>query len=348
MKERDSLLSGSVSFGEIPPFPISFRFQFSLLMTSEVVVRESPFKIQLYAYYIMMNDTCWLADRYSEPLLQPIWDHMRERQVLFQSPVLAACIAFSVHVLFCVPYLVFDLLGDRFQWIHYYRIKSKIYEPFDQWIWLDCLGRIVFKYLTGVLPSIALFLSLRETDLPEKAPSCLLALAEILLCLLMFDTFFYIWHLLMHRVPWLFQKVHRAHHLNHSMFALAAQDASITELVSLQIMALVSAALVHCHPLSEALFHLLNTYLAIDDHCGYDLPWALHHLLPCFSGARYHQAHHQRYKGNYAPYFRHWDWIFGTVLTEDTTRQEYEANVLKHDGELHPSFTTHLFPRKDP
>lgn len=147
----------------------------------------------------MQNDTCWISDGYSEPLLQPLWDQMRERQVLLQSPLLTGCLAFSVHSLLCVPYLVLDLLGDRVPWIHSYRIESKAFVSFDMSKWLDCLGRIFFKYLTGILPCIALYQSLRENSLPEKAPTCLLALTEVIMCLLLFDTFFYVWHLIMHR-----------------------------------------------------------------------------------------------------------------------------------------------------
>lgn len=116
------------------------------------------------------------------------------------------------------------------------------------------------------------------------------------------------------RIPWLYHNVHHIHHQNRDTFALAAQDSSISELLSLQTLAFISAMLVGCHPFSEILFHLVNTWMAVEDHCGYDFPWALHRLLPCFGGAPHHLAHHQHFKGNFAPYFRHWDYIFGTSL----------------------------------
>ncbi|KAA0717182.1 Cholesterol 25-hydroxylase-like protein [Triplophysa tibetana] len=116
------------------------------------------------------------------------------------------------------------------------------------------------------------------------------------------------------KIPWLYQRVHRIHHLSRDTFALAAQDSSISELLSLQALAFISTMLVGCHPLSEILFHVFNTWMAVEDHCAYDFPWALHRLLPCFGGAPYHLAHHQRFIGNFAPYFRHWDCIFGTSL----------------------------------
>lgn len=102
------------------------------------------------------------------------------------------------------------------------------------------------------------------------------------------------------------------HHEHHTPFALAAQDCSSAELLSLLLLALSSAWMVGCHPLSEALFHLINTWLAVEDHCGYNLPWALHRLLPCLGGAPHHHAHHSVQTINYAPLFTHWDHLFGT------------------------------------
>ncbi|XP_029572033.1 cholesterol 25-hydroxylase-like protein [Salmo trutta] len=132
------------------------------------------------------------------------------------------------------------------------------------------------------------------------------------------------------RVPWLYRRVHQTHHQNRITFALTAQDASPAELLSLQMLALSSAWVVGCHPLSEALFHLLNTWLAIEDHCGYDLPWAIHRLLPCFGGAPFHQAHHHIYRGNYAPYFRHWDWLCGTYLgVREEARSKHGGRTMR-------------------
>ncbi|KAL6465167.1 hypothetical protein MHYP_G00253000, partial [Metynnis hypsauchen] len=163
----------------------------------------------------------------------------------------------------------------------------------------------------------------------RAAPPLFRALSECFACLLVFDTLFFIAHYVVHGNPWLYQKFHRSHHINRDTFALAAQDSSIEELLFQQVLAVSSAMLVGCHPMSEIFFHLLNIWLAVEDHCGYDFPWARHRLLPCFGGPPFHQAHHQHFRGNYAPYFRHWDLIFGTSLdicadkssTSDFTQQ---------------------------
>ena len=118
------------------------------------------------------------------------------------------------------------------------------------------------------------------------------------------------------RSRWLYAHVHQHHHRHHRVpIALAAQDSSAAELLSLLLLALASARLLGLHPLSELAFHLLNSWLAVEDHCGYHLPWGLQTLLPRVgAGAPHHQRHHSRHDGNYAPYFTFWDRLLDTEL----------------------------------
>lgn len=102
------------------------------------------------------------------------------------------------------------------------------------------------------------------------------------------------------------------HHTYSSTSAFTAQYSEAWETLSLGLFAATNPILLGCHPLAELAFFLLNIWLSVEDHCGYDLPWALHRLLPCLGGAPYHQLHHNLHSGNYAPYFTHWDKLFGT------------------------------------
>ncbi|KAG9262052.1 cholesterol 25-hydroxylase-like protein [Astyanax mexicanus] len=244
------------------------------------------------------------------PLLQPVWDALRARPALLLSPVAAACAALCAHLCFSAPFLLLELLR-----VHRYRIGGEA-RAADPRRWLRCLARIAGKYAAAVLPLAALVQQLDRGSAGEnrEAPPLFRALSDCFTCLLVFDTLFFAAHYTLHRNPWLFQKFHRSHHVHRDTFALAAQDSSIEELLFQQVLAFSSARLVGCHPMSEILFHLLNVWLAVEDHCGYDFPWAAHRLLPCFGGPPFHHAHHQHFRGNYAPYFRHWDLIFGTSL----------------------------------
>lgn len=131
------------------------------------------------------------------------------------------------------------------------------------------------------------------------------------------------------RTPWLYRNIHQLHHQHRHPFALAAQDASGAELVSLLLLAMASAWLLGCHPLSEAVFHLANTWLAVEDHSGYNLPWALHRLLPFMGGSPYHQDHHVLFRGNYAPYFIHWDQFFGTYYSVNDPLEQWPTPEKK-------------------
>ncbi|XP_070821557.1 cholesterol 25-hydroxylase-like protein [Chaetodon trifascialis] len=247
------------------------------------------------------------------PLLQGLWESVRaEQEEILLSPYLPASYAFLTHVILSAPFFALDALGGVCQRVRLWRIAAGSGPPPSLQRWFDCFRRVLWRYLTSVLPATALFQTLRSPRLPELAPSCWQLFVEVFACFLLFDMLFFIWHFTMHRVPWLYRNIHQLHHQHHTPFALAAQDASSVELLSLLLLALSSTWVVGCHPLSEALFHLINSWLAVEDHCGYDLPWALHRLLPCLGGAPYHQAHHNRHSGNYAPYFTHWDHLFGT------------------------------------
>ncbi|XP_065123009.1 cholesterol 25-hydroxylase-like protein [Paramisgurnus dabryanus] len=248
----------------------------------------------------------------NDELLQWIWDFVYEkRHVVLMSSHWSVCAAFCAHFIFSAPFLILDLLSPRVPWIQKYRIRREV-ATFHQWT--RCAGRIILKYAVGVFPLTTLFMFLRHTHFPERAPCFYLALKECVSCLLVFDTLFFIFHYTIHKIPWLYHNIHHIHHLNRETFALAAQDSSISELLSLQALAFFSAMLVGCHPVSEILFHVINTWMAVEDHCAYDFPWGLHRLLPCFTGAPHHLAHHQQFLGNFAPYFKHWDYIFGTSL----------------------------------
>ncbi|TUG54631.1 Cholesterol 25-hydroxylase-like protein [Bagarius yarrelli] len=248
-------------------------------------------------------------------LLQPVWDGIRERFGVRAAPLWGACAAFLAHVLLSTLFLGLDALGPRVPWISRYKMPGK---PVSARVWLRCLARISWKYALCVLPLSACtgyVLTRFGFSQEERAPSLFVAGLECLLSLLVFDTCFFVVHFTVHRNPWLFKIFHQSHHMNMHPFALTALDSSMVELVSQQALAMWSSMFVGCHPISQILFHLLNICLAVEDHCGYNFPWALHRILPCFGGAPFHQAHHQRGTGNYAPYFTHWDLIFGTAIT---------------------------------
>uniref|UniRef100_A0A8C8AFK8 Cholesterol 25-hydroxylase n=1 Tax=Otus sunia TaxID=257818 RepID=A0A8C8AFK8_9STRI len=154
----------------------------------------------------------------------------------------------------------------------------------------------------------------RPVNLPVIAPELPEVLLEVGVCLFLFDFEYFLWHLLHHKVPWLYKTFHKVHHKHVSTFALTTQYSSVWELLSLGFFAAINPVLLGCHPLTEMIFFLVNIWLSVEDHSGYDLPWSTHRLVPfgLYGGAPHHDLHHLKFKSNYAPYFTHWDKLFGT------------------------------------
>ncbi|MEQ2262578.1 Cholesterol 25-hydroxylase-like protein, partial [Xenotaenia resolanae] len=109
------------------------------------------------------------------------------------------------------------------------------------------------------------------------------------------------------------------HHTYTSTSALTAEYSGAWETLSLGLFAAANPLLLGCHPLTEMVFFIVNIWLSVEDHCGYDLPWATHRLIPfgLYGGSRHHDLHHLKSKYNYAPYFTHWDRLAGTLYMED-------------------------------
>ncbi|XP_078129888.1 cholesterol 25-hydroxylase-like protein [Sander vitreus] len=164
-------------------------------------------------------------------------------------------------------------------------------------------------------PSFFVYWHWRPVFSPPLAPDMLTVVKDVLARLLLFDMQYFLWHLLHHKVFWLYHFFHKEHHLYTATFSLATENTGVWEMLSLTFFAALNPALLDCHPLTEMLFFVTNMYLSVEAHSGYEFPWSPHRLVPCglYGGARHHDLHHLKFKVNYAPYFTHWDRLLGTL-----------------------------------
>ncbi|KAL4641006.1 cholesterol 25-hydroxylase-like protein [Arapaima gigas] len=140
---------------------------------------------------------------------------------------------------------------------------------------------------------------------------------DVIACLLLFDFQYFLWHLVHHRVSWLYNAFHRVHHKYTSTSAFSTENTGGWETVCSGFFAAVNPVMLRCHPLTEMTFYVLNIWLSVEDHSGYDFPWSTQRLVPfgLYGGAVHHSIHHQKFTYNYAPYFTLWDRLFGTLYS---------------------------------
>lgn len=245
--------------------------------------------------------------------LQPVWDRLRTREALTQSPFFPAIFAITTYVSFCLPFVVLDLLCPWVPALRRCKIQPDSAPSARQL--LSCLRQTLYQHLVFVFPLTLLHWARSPALLPPEAPALPQLLGHVVLCLLLFDAEFFAWHVLHHRVPWLYRTFHKVHHQNAPSFALATQYVSAWELFSLGFFDMVNVWLLQCHPLTVLAFHTLNIWLSVEDHSGYDFPWSTHRLVPFgwYGGVVHHDLHHSHFNYNFAPYFTHWDRLWGTL-----------------------------------
>ncbi|XP_067871291.1 cholesterol 25-hydroxylase-like protein 1, member 1 [Heterodontus francisci] len=251
---------------------------------------------------------------HSNTVLQVLWDYVRlHHKSTVSSPAFPVLLAFSGYLVFCIPFTLMDLAGERLLFVYKYKIQKS--RPSVQMMG-QCLWQAVFNHLVYVLPAVVLnWLWSPLVPLPATAPTIAQFLTGVISCLLVFDFQYYFWHLLHHKNRWLYKTVHAIHHDYVTPFSCATQYLGGWELLTVGFWSSTTPRLFKCHPLTTWTFMLLSVWMSVEDHIGYDLPWSLHNIIPwgLYGGAPAHDLHHQKPNTNFAPFFTHLDRVFGTA-----------------------------------
>ncbi|KAG9240782.1 hypothetical protein BJ878DRAFT_270480 [Calycina marina] len=153
--------------------------------------------------------------------------------------------------------------------------------------------------------------------LPTDIPSSRRIALELLLAFFIYDTLFFFIHIAFHRVPYL-RRFHHPHHTHAEINPQVTNQLSITERVSLILLANFSLNIIGSHVLTRTLFVPIFVYLLVEVHCGMDLEWGYDKIMPfgLGAGSRRHAVHHRVGEGHYQPFFCWWD--YGLILMEQT------------------------------
>ncbi|XP_038124846.1 cholesterol 25-hydroxylase-like protein 1, member 2 [Cyprinodon tularosa] len=150
-------------------------------------------------------------------LLQPLWDNLRlDYRDYVRSPLFPIVLTVSSYFVFCLPFLVCDIVGDRWPWVQRFKIQPSQRPTASQL--LHCAGVTLYNHVFLLLPaSVAQWLWRPPADLPDQAPALLELIVGVIGNLLLFDFQYFIWHLLHHRIRWLYVTFHAIHHRKTSV-----------------------------------------------------------------------------------------------------------------------------------
>jgi sterol desaturase/sphingolipid hydroxylase (fatty acid hydroxylase superfamily) len=148
--------------------------------------------------------------------------------------------------------------------------------------------------------------------------------------LFLHDTWFYWTHRMMH-VPKIFKLMHRVHHDSLQPTPWAAFSFHPYEAIIGAIAVPVLVFFVPLHVGALMFMLIFMTVTGVLNHTGYEIlpdSWLRSFVGAHFISAAHHNLHHQRYRCNYALYFRFWDKLMGTDIMET----EYDFLQSPGDG----------------
>lgn len=139
--------------------------------------------------------------------LQPVWNAVLAHASLLSSPVFPVLFSLAAYLSCCLPFLLLDLLAPRCAQVRRWKLQPQSSASWST-AW-SCLALTLYNHAVFIFPLTLLHWFLRPAHLPAQAPPLAHLLAQVLVCLLLFDFQSFTWHLLHHRVPTLYRSFHK-------------------------------------------------------------------------------------------------------------------------------------------
>jgi sterol desaturase/sphingolipid hydroxylase (fatty acid hydroxylase superfamily) len=147
----------------------------------------------------------------------------------------------------------------------------------------------------------------------RAAPTSVLSvLVSLVVSMVLFDTWFYWLHRLLHS-RWLFRAVHLWHHRTTTPEVWSNNSDLLIDTLFLQSYWLCAHFLIPIAPLVLALHKLYDQFTGVMGHSGYEhagrIAWPPSPIL----SVTHHDQHHRYSSCNYATHFSLWDRLLGTL-----------------------------------
>ncbi len=154
---------------------------------------------------------------------------------------------------------------------------------------------------------------------------------SIVVMLFLHDIYFYVTHMLSHRISWIFRKFHRIHHQSGNPTPFAdIMFHPVDAVVHVGFIPLFLFTL-PLHPIAIGLFVTLVLVVNALGHIGYEMfPRFFNHplIVHWVNRASLHNIHHSHVHYNFGLYFRFLDRLFKTekVLDVDLPKSELDVS----------------------
>lgn len=224
-------------------------------------------------------------------------------------PVGTMLVSMLTFMLFAAPLTL--LAAKDPAWARPYKIQSR--RPRAQDLVGPSIRTWIVNNLWTLVGAVLAWPLLRESGVHAgPLPPVWVIAAQVVLFIYLDDFLFYWMHRTLH-VPWLFKRIHGWHHRILTPWAVTGHYMHPIEYALTGSVALIGPLLLSSHIVTVWVWITFRQWEAAEGHCGYDFPWTPTHFLPFNDGARHHDVHHARVRGNYAGFLTWTDRVFGTL-----------------------------------
>ncbi|KAI6227064.1 Cholesterol 25-hydroxylase-like protein [Aphelenchoides besseyi] len=271
-----------------------------------------------------------LTNESSNLLLQPMWSYLRDNYGhIMRSPLFPPFFALSIDYLWVLVFTFIDLFLYNVPFFAKAKIQKNMRVTWD--LIKESLYLQMFNQLLWIYPmALVQLIWVPDQELPVLAPTMWKFCSQIFIFFILFDAGYFVFHLVMHKVRFLYRWCHSIHHMYSSPFAAAAQHLHPFELFFVAtFITCVPWAFDH-HCLTYWAWFVVAQSVSYEVHIGYDFPFMLHRFIPIYAGAPAHDMHHVRPLTCFQPWFNYLDRLFGYYISYDDLKKMNRATLERY------------------
>ncbi|KAG1342486.1 sphinganine C4-monooxygenase 1 [Cocos nucifera] len=197
---------------------------------------------------------------------------------------------------------------------------------------------VLLQQTFQIIVSLLLFMVVsNDSGIIQPQPSPLVIVVQLIIAMVVMDTWQYFMHRYMHINKFLYKHIHSKHHTLVVPYSFGAlYNHPLEGLILDTIGGALSFLVSGMTPRTAIFFFSFATIKTVDDHCGLWLPGNLFHVF-FNNNSAYHDIHHQLYGNKYnfsQPFFVMWDKILGTHMPYSLVERKeggFEARPIKKD-----------------
>ncbi|CAM6091342.1 unnamed protein product [Calypogeia fissa] len=237
-----------------------------------------------------------------------------------------------------VPIAVYWLYGGMYHLLppmDKYRLHTRKEEDLKNAVSKSTVVKgVLLQQAVQAVVAMLLFM-LTSQPVQVAQPTLLKQFGQIIVAMMVMDTWQYFVHRYMHINKFLYRNLHSRHHQLVVPYAYGAlYNHPVEGLLMDTVGGALSFLLSGMTPRTSIFFFSFATIKTVDDHCGLCLPWNPFHWL-FQNNTAYHDVHHQLHgtKFNFSqPFFNVWDKMLGTHMPYSLEKRPeggYEARPVK-------------------